>query len=568
MLGLVNHYTLKYHGTIVTVEDLRNIRTATNVIGTYDMSVDETAGRVLLLGALALACCALSFFLARALRGGHLRRQRNLNRIPCLVGAAAVFFLIYFAERPMVERADNIWTWLERYSEIGFFSGTVESTISILSFSAVIPEGYSEQEVERISAEVRQAESEQKTADGAASDTPADIIMILNETWYNLDHYIATGADADYMAHYNALENALKGYTVVPLAGGGTNITEYEMLTGNSASLLNLYAPFNRMSFTETVTLPSYLKSLGYATAAAHPHESQNYQRADAWEQMGFDARYFIDDFTGLEFFGSRTNDNRATDSSVIRNMLRFYNSMPEDRPRFLFLATMQNHGDWVSNSPEQNLVHAAVETGDAELNRKIDEYLSCISLTDEMIPELCAYFEEQYALSGRKVIVCMCGDHSPSFIGSLSELSGIAAETEADQLRRETPYFIWANFPADLSAFSAAETETMDLCCFMPTVLQLAEVPLSPYYQRLCELRKEVACFTKVFLPAGTEEPDEGAPDAQAQGSSLLFLDRNGSIRSCGEGSAPAFDVRDYFFMEYYLIGSKAGTDLSLFLP
>lgn len=557
-LGLVNHYTIKYHGTIVTAEDLRNIRTAANVIGSYDLSVDETAGKMLLLCAAALVCCVLGFFLSRGPRSGQLRRERNLNRIPCLAVASAVIFLIYFAEEPMVRREDNVWTWQEQYAQIGFFSGTVESTISILSFSASMPDGYSEQEVERISAAVRQKDSTGSHSSGTDSDSPADLIMILNETWYNLDHYVTTGADADYMEHYDALENALKGYTVVPLAGGGTNVTEYEMLTGNSASLLNLYAPFNRMTFTETVTLPSYLKALGYATVAAHPHEMQNYNRGKIWKQMSFDERHFIDDFNGLEYYGSRTENNRVTDSSVLQNLKRFYENMPEDQPRFLFLATMQNHGDWESNSPEQNLVHAALETGDDELDQKIDEFLSCISLTDEVIPELCAYFEEQYALNGRKVVVCMCGDHSPSFIRSLDEWGAAADETEVDQIRRETPYFIWANYPADLSAFSEAETDTMDLCCFMPTALQLADVPLSPYYAMLCELRKETACFTKVSRPAGSGEAD----------NALMFLDRNGMIRSCSEDSAPSPAVRDYFFMEYYLVAAKAETDLSLFLP
>lgn len=557
-LGLVNHYTIKYHGTIVTVEDLRNIRTAANVIGSYDMSIDKTAGLALLLGVAALGCCLWSFFLSRGLRESQPRRERNLNRIPCLVGAAAVFFLIYFAKVPMVSRVDNIWTWQERYAQIGFFSGTVESTLSILSFSASEPGGYSAQEMERISAEVRQADSTWSQPSGTGSDSPADLVMILNETWYNLDHYVPTGADADYMERYEALENALKGYTVVPLAGGGTNATEYEMLTGNSASLLNVYAPFNRMTFTDTVTLPSYLKTLGYATAAAHPHEPQNYQRGRAWEQMGFDERFFIDDFTGLEFYGNRTWDNRATDRSVFLNLQRFYENMPEDQPRFLFLATMQNHGDWVSNSPEQALVHGALETGDDGLDQKVNEFLSCIRLTDETIPELLAYFEEQYALSGRRVVVCMCGDHSPSFIRSLDEWTAAADETEADQLRRETPYFIWANYPADLSAFSVAESDTMDLCCFMPTALQLAGVPLSPYYALISELRKETACFTKVSRPAGSGESD----------NALLFLDRDGIIRSCSEDSAPASEVRDYFFMEYYLVTAKAETDRSLFLP
>ena len=38
-------------------------------------------------------------------------------------------------------------------------------------------------------------------------------------------------------------------------------------VSSEELSLINAYAPFNRLNFTGTVSLPSYLKQLGYSAA-------------------------------------------------------------------------------------------------------------------------------------------------------------------------------------------------------------------------------------------------------------------------------------------------------------
>ena len=51
LLGVANHFTMKYHGALLTVEDIQNLKTVSGVIGAYDLSVDAIAGRILLLAA-------------------------------------------------------------------------------------------------------------------------------------------------------------------------------------------------------------------------------------------------------------------------------------------------------------------------------------------------------------------------------------------------------------------------------------------------------------------------------------------------------------------------------------
>lgn len=554
LLGIANYYTMKYHGALLTVEDIHNVKTAAGVIDSYDLSIDAVSGRILLTGAAAAACAVLAWRIARRHSERPDRRKRWLRRGAYLLVSALGLYMTYFSAAPIVERQDNVWSWGSLYAKIGFFSGTVESTLANLEFSVYKPSGYSQDEIARLKEEAT-ASAATETAVDTSKDYP-DILMILNETYYNLDMYIDTHADVDYMKNFNALDNAVKGYAEVPLTGGGTNGTEYEMLTGNSMSLVNAYAPFNRLNFTDSVCLPGYLKELGYATIGAHPHESQNYHRGTSWAQMGIDRHYFIRDFTDLEYYANRTNDHRATDTSVLKNVIRFMEDMPEDQPRFAFLATMQNHGGWEMNTPDQAVVHASTGTDDVELAAKIDEFLSCIAHTDEMIEYMQQYYTRLYEETGRRVIVCMVGDHSPSFIPSLAGLCKWKDPAVADRQGKMTPYFIWANYPLDLDEELLAGTDDMDLCCFMPTMLKAAGLPMSWYYESLFELKKDVAVFTNV----GSEAAEES--------NRIAFYSRDGRLGDIDGDDPLARRVRDYMYMEYNLSGEAGDLEPALFWP
>lgn len=79
--------------------------------------------------------------------------------------------------------------------------------------------------------------------------------------------------------------------------GGGTNSSEYEMLSSNSLMLMPSITPFNWLNLHKANSLVSNLKDLGYATLAAHPYTNSNYRRDSAWLTLGFDETHFQDDF-------------------------------------------------------------------------------------------------------------------------------------------------------------------------------------------------------------------------------------------------------------------------------
>src|SRR5699024_8933711 len=128
-----------------------------------------------------------------------------------------------------------------------------------------------------------------------------DIVLILSESFYDFDLVTDLQADTDVRPVTENLQNAVLGHTVSPHVGGGTNSSEYEMLSSNSLMLMPSITPFNWLNLYGANSLVSYTKDLGYATLAAHPYTNSNYRRDSAWRALGFDETHFEGDFPTKE---------------------------------------------------------------------------------------------------------------------------------------------------------------------------------------------------------------------------------------------------------------------------
>ena len=62
------------------------------------------------------------------------------------------------------------------------------------------------------------------------------------------------------------LPNSIYGHTISPHVGGGTNSSEYEMLSSNSLMLMPSITPFNWLNLHKANSLVSNLKDLGMPT--------------------------------------------------------------------------------------------------------------------------------------------------------------------------------------------------------------------------------------------------------------------------------------------------------------
>lgn len=539
IIALINYYTRDLHGSALMPQDILNLGTAAEVMGSYTLKITHDVIKIALL---FLPILAIAFVQRRLCKGAPKRASWPARGVRVAGSALCVFLVMffgYFGPVTVKPKTTYGWAWQNTYYTYGYLAGTIEAT-SLMADPIIEPEGYSDAAAVEAFAKA-DGYTGPATAE-TAQDYP-DVVLILSESFYDFDLVTDLQADTDIMPVTKNLPNSVYGHTISPHVGGGTNSTEYEMLTSNSLILMPSITPFNWLNLYNANSVVSYLKGLGYSTMAAHPYTNSNYRRDSAWLALGFDETHFEDDFPTQDRYGDRPYQ---TDSATYKDWEKLYEAMPEDKPRFSFLVSIQSHGDYDMNDASLDIVHAATDYG--EYDELMDEYLSCIKMTDAAVQELCDYFTAQYEKTGRKVIVAMAGDHAPSFVTHVADPS-FAAGNDLELLQRSTPFFIWANYPlehTDAAVSTADPLNRMDMVMLTPTLLQQAGLPLSDYYKYLLEMKQTT--------PVVTAANDY----MKADGTTAVY------------GVDPALDawVKGYLNLEYNNIGAHAKRDQSIFTP
>ena len=540
IIALINYYTRDLHGSALMPQDILNLGTAAEVMGSYTLKITHDVIKIALL---FLPILAIAFVQRRLCKGAPKRASWPARGVRVAGSALCVFLVMffgYFGPVTIKPKTTYGWAWQNTYYTYGYLAGTIEAT-SLMADPIIEPEGYSDAAAVEAFAKA-DGYTGPATAE-TAQDYP-DVVLILSESFYDFDLVTDLQADTDIMPVTKNLPNSVYGHTISPHVGGGTNLTEYEMLTSNSLILMPSITPFNWLNLYNANSVVSYLKGLGYSTMAAHPYTNSNYQRDSAWLALGFDETHFEDDFPTQDRYGDRPYQ---TDSATYKDWEKLYEAMPEDKPRFSFLVSIQSHGDYDMNDASLDVVHAATDYG--EYDELMDEYLSCIKMTDAAVQELCDYFTAQYEKTGRKVIVAMAGDHAPSFVTHVADPSFAAAGNDLELLQRSTPFFIWANYPLEHTDAAVSTTDPlnrMDMVMLTPTLLQQAGLPLSDYYKYLLEMKQNT--------PVVTAANDY----MKADGTTAVY------------GVDPALDawVKGYLNLEYNNIGAHAKRDQSIFTP
>lgn len=470
ILSIANYYTLLYRNSPISTQDLHNLGTTLSVIDSYKFPISVYVIAVIVFFVLSILA---SMHLRTLEKGKKVTFKKVLIKNTCLVLFGIIFIhSVYLAKDPIKPRTTFVWSWEDSYYTYGYAASSIEVFQNSLNM-VTQPEGYSEDSLE--------SKVLSKISPAAYSNTP-DIIMILNETFYDLRDLVDMDGEPSPMPFIDSLPDGLKGKTVVAGTGGGTNKSEYEFLTGNSIQLMPGITPFNYLDFNNSNSVVSYLKTLGYSTWAAHCAESLNYSRGIVYPQLGFDEVMFIEDFADIQKYGERPY---ATDKYCYDKMLESYENMG-DGPRFMYMLTIQNHGGWELNDEGLDLINTKKDFGD--YTDDISEFQSCISLSDQAFYELTQYFSR----SDRPVIVCMVGDHAPSFA------TGLVDNIDMDKTfaLRSTPYVIWANFDMEVDF-----PNTLSMPFMIPNILSAAKMPMSPYYSFMAELQKDTPVLTAFSL-------------------------------------------------------------------
>ncbi|WP_242821627.1 LTA synthase family protein [Candidatus Arthromitus sp. SFB-mouse] len=217
------------------------------------------------------------------------------------------------------------------------------------------------------------------------------------------------------------------GEIIVPVLGGGTIQSEFEILTGINIKNLYTKMPYlNLLNNTQVESIPYILKNYGYATTAIHNYFSTFYNRTKAYENIGFETFIPIEAMTSREI----SQNFWYKDNILINEIITKIKNTPEKD--FIFGVTVESHG------PYNTLINGDIVVESNSLSEKdlieLQNYTNIIKHVDDFILNLINELNN----TNEEYILILYGDHLPSLGENQSTFSSL---TKEDLFK--TPYLI-----------------------------------------------------------------------------------------------------------------------------
>jgi len=491
VISTINAYVYSFRGRLFEPVDVFSAETAMNVADNYSL-LPIPSGVLIGWGIFAAMLIVLCFLQYKS-KFKLAPKKRYALLAFCIISSVAISFY-----------ATNLDTY-HWYNEGAHFNGYILDYVSkFKEISIQKPDNYSTGLIDQL-ADQYAAESHHSSETELSE--PPHIIVIMDEAFSDLSALGEFSTNMEVMPFISSLEeNTVSGYALASVHGGNTANSEYEFLTGNSMAWMSPNTvPYQQYIRSSTYSMVSYLKSVyNYKCVAMHPFQSSGWNRPAAYEHLGFDECYFIEDFPQLNYVRQFISDQE-----MFEFLIETFETQKEN-PLFLFGVTVQNHGEY-SYTGDNYTQHISLnDLGSAYPD--VEQYLSLIYETDRAVEYLITYFQN----INEDVVIVFFGDHQPSINESFYEaVSGTTADTLSKQQKRyEVPFFIWANYDIE-----EKNIDCTSLNYLSSYVYDAAGITLSPYNQFLQEMEKAIPSInangfysisSECYLPFNAANEDE----------------------------------------------------------
>ena len=474
LVGLVNHYVLRFRGRILFPADVTAWRTAANVADGFDYSMDAY---------IMQAAVLLTAYLFLVLVCPPQRKRARIPLPLALVawGAVLGYCFAFFCTGALPALGIYTQQWVTQRN--GFL---LNFTVALRYSSVEKPADYSHDKVLEL--------MEQYPAlEGDPDRQPTNLIVIMNESFADFTVFDDFEASEDPTPFLHSLEeNTVKGWMYAPVTGGGTATVEFEYLTGFSS----LFQPPHTVAYQLYVeegmpSLAAVAGSQGYETTAFHPYKSSGWNRVLAYDYLDFDRQMYEEDVVDPYYIRHYVSDR--SDYEMI-----FRTTREQEGNTFFFNVTMQNHSGYAQG---WNNLERTIDLPDrlARTDSSARQYFALARESDDALRELIGYYSQQ----DEPTMIVFFGDHQPPLTNSFyEELYGkkLSERTTEEVLRQyAVPFFIWTNYDIQ---------EEQDVV-ISPNYLgvltaRLAGLPMTGFMNFLSQLYEELPAVTPVGFITG----------------------------------------------------------------
>ncbi|RTK93962.1 MAG: hypothetical protein EKK61_00265 [Rickettsiales bacterium] len=312
------------------------------------------------------------------------------------------------------------------------------------------------------------------TNDGASENEMPDIVVILNESVFNpikLDYDFADKLQFKFF-HDNKYTK-YSGILNVNTFGGSSWISEYEINTGipHKSFAGPSYMPFITLVPHTKNSIMSHLRGLGYHVEVLYPVDKNFSLALDSYTKLG------ADNVTDIYEFGFKPDSWGNIPDSMIADMIIDALDKNPEKPKYIFAATMLNHGPHSSFFLDK--IGCSLSMND-QLCSKLNDYIDRLTKTSIDQSDLI----DKLMKRKKKTIIVNFGDHLPSFEGFSTQLRF----TRDIKDYFKTFYNINANFEIkDKTQYSS-----LDITFIPGLVLDMAKLNNNNFYQANSLMRKK----------------------------------------------------------------------------
>lgn len=511
------HFVLLFRGTPFVPLDIFAAETGMNVASNYVFELTKPL-------MIATVWTGLMLGMAYQLGRGNLVRARWKVTLRALALLAILLIgSVFYSQSYLQDKKYTISYW-DQESSYEEYGNWMAFCLNLRNVFPEKPDGYDAGAVSStVEATLKDSDVEPNgegaynMITGKSDYTPTDkkpnIIMIMNESFADLDAFGDLETNIEVMPFFNNLkENTIRGTLQVSTHGGGTACTEYEALTGNSQSFLSAGSVAYSASMRDaTPSMAWNLRAQGYQADALHPYYASGWSREKAYAYMGFERFVALEDLVPQSIIEMTAADRIAAiekevdpsdgdvynrdymsdhyDFKIVEDM---YEARNKSRPYFMFNVTIQNHGGYLD--PSANFQEEVRITNMDGNYPQANRYLSLMHASDKAFEELITYFKAVK----EPTIVVMFGDHLPSLEKEFyTELFGEAPENfdiTKNQAYHQTPFVIWANYDIPEKDMGTISTNYLS-----PLIMETAGLELTDYERYLASLSKSLPVISNL---------------------------------------------------------------------
>lgn len=455
LFGLTNYFVVSFRGSPIVPWDLLSLGTAVSVADNYTFTLSWKAAASVLM---------FIWMILIVSKSSVTFRNWKIRFAVAAVWLIGLGGYVSGIQKSSVQSFFGMDTTLFTLNVLYRNNGIAAAFLGNLRFLNIEePSGYSVKKVAEIASDL-QTDAESINSEHSASVSTSDsdtqkntgtatvatvtnpnIIVIMDEAFSDLSVWGDFETSEEVMPFFKQLQQeAVGGEVYVSVKGGNTANTEFEFLTGNSMAFLPTGSvPYQQYIKSETPSLASYLKFLGYTTTAIHPYNRSGWDRDTVYGYFGFDQFLDKDSFTDPYRLRGYISDKSAFDKIIEQ-----YEIGKNQGSQFIFEVTMQNHGGYSKETPDFNIYLTLPEVESKTTSVVATEkYLTLINQTDRALQELVEYFEQQ----SEPTIIVMFGDHQPSdyITNTIQRICGVTGDDTLDSLEQgyRVPFLMWSNY-------------------------------------------------------------------------------------------------------------------------